>query len=193
MQNLENSLELRTNKNGNKKNILFEKSTIIEDDSERQLLETFIKENDKTKININPVLLFKSSVDGDDSQKFHQKCDYRGATITLVRSETGRRFGGYNSLSWDKNLGNYLSKGDNFLFSFDTRKYYKNSSGSNHSYHNGSYGPTFGGGHDLYISHQCMSNQNSYSSKSNYDMSSSYELNGGVQKFKVLDYEVFQI
>ena len=54
-----------------KKNILFEKSTIIENDSERQLLETFIKENDKTKININPVLLFKSSVDGDDSQKFH--------------------------------------------------------------------------------------------------------------------------
>ena len=38
-----------------------------------------------------------------------------------------------------------------------------------------------------------MSNQNSYSSKSNYDMSSSYELNGGTQKFKVLDYEVFQI
>ena len=192
MQNLENSLELRSNENGNKKNILFEKSTIIENDSERQLLETFIKENDKTKININPVLLFKSSVDGDDSQKFHQKCDFRGATITLVR-RTGRRFGGYNSLSWDKNLGNYLAKGDNFLFSFDTRKYYKNISGANHSYHNGGYGPTFGGGHDLYISNQCMSNQNSYSSKSNYDMSSSYELNGGVQKFKVLDYEVFQI
>ena len=36
MQNLENSLELKSNENGNKKNILFEKSTIIENDSERQ-------------------------------------------------------------------------------------------------------------------------------------------------------------
>ena len=37
--------------------------------------------------------LSKSSIDGDDSKKFHQKCDYNGATITLIRSETGRRFG----------------------------------------------------------------------------------------------------
>ena len=52
---------------------------------------------------------------------------------------------------------------------------------------------TFGSGHDLYISDGCMGNQNSYTNKSNYDMTSAYELNGGVQKFKVLDYEVFKI
>ena len=51
----------------------------------------------------------------------------------------------------------------------------------------------FGSGHDLYISNGCMSNQNSYTNKSNYDMTSSYELNGGVYKFKVLDYEVYKI
>lgn len=181
----------RIKKYSNKK--LFEKSTIIENDYERRLLVSFIKENDKTKTEIYPVLLFKSSVDGDSSQKFHDKCDFNGATITLVRSETGRRFGGYTSISWDKNLGNYNTKGDNFLFSLDARKYYKNTSGSNHTYHNGSYGPTFGGGYDLYISSGCMSNQNSYTSKSNYDMTSAYELNGGVQKFKVLDYEVYKI
>ena len=36
-------------------------------------------------------------------------------------------------------------------------------------------------------------NYGGYTNKSNYDMTSSYELNGGVQKFKVLDYEVFKI
>ena len=172
---------------------LFEKSTIIENDYERRLLMSFIKENDKTKTEICPVLLFKSSIDGDSSQKFHEKCDFNGATITLVRSENGRRFGGYTSISWDKNIGNYNSTGDNFLFSLDARKYYKNSSGNYHTYHHPSYGATFGSGHDLYICDGCMSNQSSYTNKSNYDMTSTYELNGGVKAFKVLDYEVFKV
>jgi hypothetical protein len=104
---------------------IFEKSTIIENDFEKRLLISFIKENDKTKTEIFPVLLFKSSVDGDSSQKFHEKCDFNGATLTLVRSETGRRFGGYTSISWDKNIGDYNAKGDNFIFSLDARKYHK--------------------------------------------------------------------
>jgi hypothetical protein len=104
---------------------IFEKSTIIENDYEKRLLISFIKENDKTKTEIYPVLLFKSSVDGDSSQKFHEKCDFNGATLTLVRSETGRRFGGYTSISWDKNIGDYNAKGDNFIFSLDARKYHK--------------------------------------------------------------------
>lgn len=85
-----------------------------------------------------------------------------------------------------------MYKRSNFLFSLDSRKYYKNISGSHHTYHNSSYGPTFGG-HDLYIASGCLNNQSSYVSKSSYDTSSNYELNGGVQYFKVIDYEVFQI
>lgn len=188
IKELENVIKLKKDDN-----ILFDKSTIIKNDNERKLLESFIIENDKCKKNINPVLLFKAIVDGDNSQNFHKKCDYLGATLTIVQTEHGRRFGGYTSISWDKNLSNYYSKGVNFLFSLDTRKFYLNSSGSNHTYHNNSYGPTFGGGHDFYISSGCLSNQSSYSSRSNYDMSSSYELNGGIQSFKVIDYEVFQI
>ena len=67
----ERSINFRNNESGtdsendnekkirNKKEKLFEKSTIIENDFERRLLENFIKENDKTKIEICPVLLFK--------------------------------------------------------------------------------------------------------------------------------------
>ena len=187
----ENILNLKTIEN--KKDILFENSTIIKNDLERRLLESFIKENDNTKKEILPNLLFKASVNGDNSQDFHKKCDYMGATITIVQSETGRRFGGYTSICWDKNISNYSTKGVNFLFSLDSRKYYKNISGSNHTYHNSSYGPTFGGGHDLCIVSGCLNNQSSYVGKSSYDTSSNYELNGGVQSFKVIDYEVFQI
>ena len=115
-----------------------------------------------------------------------------GATITIIKSENGRRFGGYSSISWDKSKANYSTDGINFLFSLDTLQLYKNTSGSNHTYHNESYGPTFGGGHDLYIANECLNNNSSYSKKNDYGMTSSFELNS-VQSFKVLDYEVFKI
>ena len=195
-KNIKDNLEIENENEQyikNKSIKLFEKSTIIENDYERRLLEFFIKENDKTKKEIYPILIFKSSIDGDASKKFHEKCDFCGATLTIVRSDIGKRFGGYSSISWDKGIGNYISKGDNFLFSLDTRKYYKNTSGNYHTYHNEGYGPTFGSAHDLYISNGCMSNQNSYTNKTDYDRTSAYELNGGVYKFKVLDYEVYKI
>jgi len=176
-----------------KSKTLFGGSKIINNDYERRLLEHFIKEMDKTKIEINPTLLFRASKDGDSSRKFHEKCDYYGATITIVETVSGRRFGGYTSISWDKSKGNYDTSGINFLFSLDTRKYYKNTSGSNHTYHNENNGPTFGGGHDLCISDGCMGNQSSYTNKSNYEMTSAYELNGGTRSFKVKDYEVYNI
>ena len=116
--NLHNEIENENEHQVKAKNkILFEKSTIIENDYERRLLEFFIKENDKTKMEINPklwfginktiMILFKSSVDGDNSKKFHEKCNFCGATLTIVRSDKGKRFGGYTSISWDKGLGKY--------------------------------------------------------------------------------------
>ena len=173
--------------------ILFEKSTIIKNNYERKLLESFIKENDVSKKEIFPVLLYKATVDGDNAVNFHIKCDYMGATLTIVQSENGRRFGGYTSVSWDNQKNNWVTEGINFLFSLDTRKYYKNISGTYHTYHNNVNGPTFGGGFDLCIKSGCLSNNESYTNKLSYGMTSAYELNGGIKNFKVLDYEVYQI
>ena len=171
----------------------FKESTILEDDYEKNTLIKFIEDNDTTKKGIiRTKLLFKATKDGDKSIDFHNKCDFMGATITIIKSENGRRFGGYSSISWDKSKANYSTDGINFLFSLDTLQLYKNTSGSNHTYHNESYGPTFGGGHDLYIANECMNNNSSYSKKNDYGMTSSFELNS-VQSFKVLDYEVFKI
>ena len=191
LKNLENIINFKMKEYTN--DIIFEKSTIIQNNFERKLLESFIKENDKTKKDIYPVLLYKATVDGDDCKEFHKKCDFMGATITIVKSETGRRFGGYTSVSWDKSLANYCDKGINFLFSLDTRKYYKNTSGSYQTYHDSDRGPCFGSSHDLYICTGCLNNQSSHTIKSCFEMTSSYELNGGIKNFKVLDYEVFQI
>ena len=178
---------------GKENKIYFKESTILEDDYEKNILIKCIEENDSTKKGtIRTKLLFKATKDGDKSVEFHNKCDLMGPTITIVKSENGRRFGGYSSISWDKSKANYSKDGINFLFSLDTLQLYKNTSGSNHTYHNESYGPTFGGGHDLYIANECMNNNSSYSKKNDYGMTSSFELNS-VQSFKVLDYEVFKI
>ena len=174
-------------------NILFEKSTIIKTDFERKLLESFIKENDASKKIINISLLFKATVDGDTPIDFHKKCDYKGATLTIEESDSGKRFGAYSSVSWDQMTGGWVNSGVCFLFSLDTRKYYKNTTGNHFRNHSSSHNPEFGGGHDLTISTGCLSNSNSYTNKYSYDMTSAYELNGGIQNFKVLDYEVFQV
>ena len=55
-----------------KESILFEKSTIIKKEYERKLLESFIKENDSSKKEIYPILLYKATVDGDNADNFHQ-------------------------------------------------------------------------------------------------------------------------
>jgi hypothetical protein len=46
--------------------------------------------------------LYVASRDGWSTRKFHDLCDGKGPTITLVRTETGHIFGGYTSVSWSK-------------------------------------------------------------------------------------------
>jgi hypothetical protein len=46
--------------------------------------------------------LYVASRDGWSTRKFHDLCDGKGPTITLVRTETGHIFGGYTSVPWSK-------------------------------------------------------------------------------------------
>jgi hypothetical protein len=110
-----------------------------------------------------------------------------------VESDIGKRFGAYSSVSWEQTTGSWVNSGICFLFSLDTRKYYKNTQGSYYTNHIPNHSPEFGAGHDLTILSGCLNNSNSYSAKRSYGMTSQYELNGGSPNFKVLDYEVFQI
>jgi hypothetical protein len=116
-----------------------------------------------------------------------------GSTIVIVQSDKGRRFRGYNSVSWDQTKNGWINEGIAFLFSLDSRKCYKNTQGAYFTNHTPNLGPEFGRGHDLTIASGCLNNSNSYSVKGSYGMTSEYELNGGIKNFKVLDYEVFQI
>ena len=64
-------------------------------------------------------LLYRGSVDGMTAWAFHERCDGKGPTLTLIRADEGGRvcvFGGYTSASWESD-GGYGACSDAFVFS----------------------------------------------------------------------------
>ena len=100
-------------------------------------------------------LIYRGSRDGTTSNDFHNKCDNKGETICLFKNDKGYIFGGYASISWDKNKSNYINSKDNFLFTL-TNIYdigptkFKNTNNNYSMYSYPTHGPTFGGG-QIYI------------------------------------------
>jgi hypothetical protein len=45
-------------------------------------------------------LIYRYSTDGRGNLFFHQHCDHKGPTVTLVKLRDGRMFGGYTTTSW---------------------------------------------------------------------------------------------
>jgi len=94
---------------------------------------------------------------------FHNKCNNQGQTISLFKNEKEYIFGGYASIDWTSS-GDYKSSPDCFIFSLTnihgTEPTKLPNSDSNHSiYDNSNYGPTFGGGQDIYT----LNSSNNYS------------------------------
>ena len=45
-------------------------------------------------------LIYRGSRDGYTAKVFHQLCDNKGATMTVIRAQNGCIFGGFTSISW---------------------------------------------------------------------------------------------
>ena len=151
-------------------------------------------------------LLYRGTRDGSRSNIFHNKCDNKGPTIILCKNEKDNIFGGYSSISWTTNIG-YKSANGSFLFTLTNihntpPTKFPNTQNENCAvYHNSGYGPTFGNGHDLYISDDHLNNNSSYSHLCNdysypdilgkgYSIFTS-ELNN--HNFKLKEVEIFKI
>ena len=173
---------------------LFKDSTIVKSDEKKMINDWIDPYSEK---NITSELLFRTNVDGDSSSTFHSKCDGKGATITFIKTTGGKRIGGFSSIPWSNN-GSSKADSEAFIFSLDAcQKFTQYRNFGNAVYHNSSYGPTFGGGNDLYIANGCKSNQSSFCNSNNtYSFFNSYNLiNTGSQNtaFQVADYEVYLI
>ena len=137
-------------------------------------------------------LLYRASTDGDASTKFHEKCNGKENTVTFVKTINNFRFGGFAKQPWNSN-GSYFNDDFAFIFSLDRKTFYPRNGNGNDLYGNSGYGPTWGGGHDLYISNGCLSNKSSYNSSSSDNWKNDKQYLTGEQYFQVKDYEVYQI
>jgi hypothetical protein len=113
------------------------------------------------------ILLYRASRDGFRASAFHEKCDGKENTITIIKTDDNYVFGGYTSAKWSSNGGWTL---DPTAFIFSLRR-----DGVSQSqkllvtraeyaiYRHGNHGPTFGGGHDFTITDRSDIHLGSYS------------------------------
>ena len=140
----------------------------------------------------------QGSRDGFAASDFHNKCDNKGATLTLIQSTGGYIFGGYTNQSW--NSSGYVQDAGAFIFTLKNPHNipptkYTTTQPQNAIRCYTSYGPMFGSG-DIYV--YTNSNQNTSSSTS---FPQSYGDSTGKGKltftnnnnFQTTEIEVFQI
>ncbi|KAG0223385.1 hypothetical protein BGW42_005917 [Actinomortierella wolfii] len=64
-------------------------------------------------------LLYRASRDGFQAEQFHARCDHRGPTVTVAKTEGGQVIGGYNAANWSSHVtGLYSASTTNFIFVF---------------------------------------------------------------------------
>ena len=166
---------------------------ILLNEEEKKMVYDWILENmgiqDKT---VQMTLLYKLSNDGDSATTFHSRCNKKGYTLTLVRTTRGFRCGGFTTQNWTSS-GKFKKDINAFLFSLEYKEYYPSYDGTNAIYDADGYGPTFGMGHDLYISSNCCKNNSKCGFPSSYYGTRYRSLSGGVDIFKVNEIEVYKI
>ena len=99
-------------------------------------------------------LLYRASENNFSALEFHKKCDNIEHTLTLIRTEFGRTIAGYTPLKWNQVAsGNYAAdnSGKSFLLQVDLKQKMTLTQPQNAIYCHSKYGPTFGGGHDIYV------------------------------------------
>ncbi|RIA97528.1 hypothetical protein C1645_813938 [Glomus cerebriforme] len=156
------------------------------------------KTDENTKYRAGPYkfnLLYRASRDGNTNEAFHEKCDNKESTITVVKIKDSEQIvGGYNPFEWDSN-DVYKPTEDSFIFSLKDRTNLQTakvgySNGDHYSIICHSYcGPLFGY-NDLFVNSGVwysvpVMHGKQYSYPRLDDMPSS--------SFKADDYEVFQV
>ena len=97
-------------------------SDVVKGAEDAVLLNNWVSETRKEKVKFE--LLWKGSRDGFGASTFHTKCDGKGATLTVVKSEHDKVFGGYTSESWgfdSSGSGQYKHDPTAFIYSLTNK------------------------------------------------------------------------
>ena len=177
-------------------------SLLIENFEEFNLLYKRLKKDGHI---IDFKLLYRKSVDGKWAKDFHRKCDNISHTISIVKSNSGYKFGGYANYKWTENAFSWVYDDlDSFVFSLNLMQIYNSTTTHNEKYHLGTYsGPQFwaftiGDDTGYTVSdHKPFGDvtQGIYHDGNGHfsGFPAKYEINGGNGYFYVSELEVFQI
>ena len=165
------------------------KGEIIKNMEELDMLTRKINRKNKT---ITYNLIYKASVDGDTAEVFHKICDEAKCSLVLVETTKGRRFGGFTTQSWE---GETLDKIDNaaFVFSLDKMECYRVIKNEKAIGAYPKFGPVFFGCQIKILDSFFTNGGSTYKRGSVYKTTEDFILNGGEQKFKVKELEVYEV
>ncbi|MFT7150200.1 MAG: hypothetical protein ACI82Q_002065, partial [Nonlabens sp.] len=123
-------------------------SSVLADNTDEQVLREWLLADGVA----SGTLLYRKSNDGNSGTVFHQKVDGQGPTLVLIKLTNGTVFGGYNPNSW-KSDNTYSASSTSFVFNLTTDQSGNIDSGNtgNATYNRANNGPSFGGGHDIYL------------------------------------------
>ena len=168
-------------------------NTIIKNNSEAVKILKWICPNNERRVK----LLYKATPEENTRDDFHRKCDNKGATVTIIETTKGRRFGGYTSLSWDSSAG-WKNDKEAFLFSLDNDKKYDVIQDAVYKvYSNTGFGQWFGSNGNIGLAYEKNyfigndTHQENFGDKC-YSTTVENELSGG-KTFNISKMEVYQV
>ena len=170
----------------------FENTIIKNKDEAIKILKWVCPNNERTV-----KLLYKATPEENTRDDFHRKCDNKGATVTLIETTKGRRFGGYTSLSWSS-LQEWKDDKESFLFSLDNDKKYDVIKDAKYKVYSGKeFGQWFGNGGNIGLAYEKNyfigndTHRENFGDKC-YSTTVQNELSGGTT-FNISKMEVYQI
>jgi len=162
--------------------------SVILDNNTKHLLINWLEES---QLFFNCYLLYRGTRDGFESSVFHQKCDNKGSTITIIKTTSNYIFGGYTSVSWSSLEKDKDSSVDNQCFIFSLKNPYnlpmkiKKINNRKSILTNPNFGPIFGSdptsfsmGYDIIINIKSLKPTSDYFSR-RYTSKSCYTHLGG--------------
>ena len=144
-------------------------------------------------------LLYSATRDGDNRKAFHDRCDNKSPTITIVQTQKNIIFGGYTEINWESK-GNAKKDKNAFCFSLtNNKKYFQNEGNNDSIFCNKDFGPWFGTcffGIGYCRDNFCSDYKSNYLQDLGYYGGNNYkkfEINNNESSFVCKELEVFEI
>ena len=139
------------------------------------------------------VLIYRGTRDGDNAYNFHQKCDGKAPTLTLIRALKNQIFGGYTEAAWDSLSRHSKSDENAFIFSITNNIKLKTKNKDESIECNSDYGPVFGFGGDLTIVNKFLIYASNMWTECKTYKDFTCSITNGYRNFNVEELEVYLI